>query len=248
MLYLGGEVSVKYPLAVQVLQSSGDIQRQTNPDAPRQVQITVQQLLQVTSIYILEREQREDMDHYLLFAQTQTLGSQLFCRLQSLFKGFTLTESDETVHSKQSPLVVRADMFICEAVVTMVILHYHQQSKKLHLWFISFFKTLNCFDRWYLSYFLHLLSQMYKCMYETRWERKGKSQWEQERETQSEYRRWFYLSESVELTFMHTHPKKPEERWRNTIQTYLTQIIVVIISLLQPFNILKSSSTISSAH
>lgn len=45
---------------MQVLQSSGDIHRQTDPDAPRQVQITVQQLLQVTSVYILEREQRGD--------------------------------------------------------------------------------------------------------------------------------------------------------------------------------------------
>lgn len=56
MLYLGGEVSVKYALAVQVLQPSGDIQRETDPDPPRQVQITVQQLLQVTAVYILQRE------------------------------------------------------------------------------------------------------------------------------------------------------------------------------------------------
>lgn len=37
MLYLGGEVSVKYALAVQVLQPSGNIQRQTNPGTPRKV-------------------------------------------------------------------------------------------------------------------------------------------------------------------------------------------------------------------
>lgn len=45
VLYLGGEVSVKYALAVQVLQPPGDIQRQADPDTPRQVQVTVQQLL-----------------------------------------------------------------------------------------------------------------------------------------------------------------------------------------------------------
>lgn len=56
MLYFGGEVSVKYALAVQVLQPSGDVQRQTDPHTPRQVQITVQQLLQVTSVDILQRE------------------------------------------------------------------------------------------------------------------------------------------------------------------------------------------------
>lgn len=59
MLYLGGEVPVKYALAVQVLQPSGNIQRQTDPYAPRQVQITVQELLQVTSIYILQRERKD---------------------------------------------------------------------------------------------------------------------------------------------------------------------------------------------
>ncbi|TNN33157.1 hypothetical protein EYF80_056679 [Liparis tanakae] len=34
--------------SLKVLQPSGDIQRQTNPDAPRQEQITVQQLLQTS--------------------------------------------------------------------------------------------------------------------------------------------------------------------------------------------------------
>lgn len=51
--YLGGEVSVKDALAVQVLQPSGNVQRETDPDAPRQVQVTVQQLFQVPAIYIL---------------------------------------------------------------------------------------------------------------------------------------------------------------------------------------------------
>lgn len=45
---------MKDALAVQVLQPSGNIQRQTDPDAPRQIQVTVQQLLQVTSVYVLQ--------------------------------------------------------------------------------------------------------------------------------------------------------------------------------------------------
>lgn len=50
---LGGEVPVKYALVVEVLQPTGDVQRQTDPDAPREVQITVQQLLQIPSVYVL---------------------------------------------------------------------------------------------------------------------------------------------------------------------------------------------------
>lgn len=105
MLYLGCEVSVKYALAVQVLQSSGDIQRQTDPDTPRQIQITVQQLLQVTSVYILEREWREE----------RAFITQMYCQrlLCPIFKGFTLSESNETVHSNWRPLVVRVGMIIC---------------------------------------------------------------------------------------------------------------------------------------
>lgn len=57
MLYLGGEVSVEYALVVQVLQPPGDVQGQTNPDAPRQMKITVQQLLQVPSIYVLQTQE-----------------------------------------------------------------------------------------------------------------------------------------------------------------------------------------------
>lgn len=49
---------MKYTLAVQVLEASGDVQRQTDPDAPRQVEIAVQQLLQVASIYILQRDKK----------------------------------------------------------------------------------------------------------------------------------------------------------------------------------------------
>lgn len=32
----------------------------------------------------------------------------------------------------------------------------------------------------------------------------------------------FYLSQSVELTFVHTNAKKPEERWRNVVKIILT--------------------------
>lgn len=42
-------------LAVQVLEPSGDVQRQTDPHTPGQVQVAVQQLLQVTSIDVLQR-------------------------------------------------------------------------------------------------------------------------------------------------------------------------------------------------
>lgn len=56
--YLGCEVPVEYALTVQVLQSSGDIQRQSHPDSPRQIQVTVQQLLQVTPVYVLHRKRR----------------------------------------------------------------------------------------------------------------------------------------------------------------------------------------------
>lgn len=54
--YLGGEVSVKYAFAVQILQASGDVQRQTDPGGPWQIQITVQQLLEVTTVYVLQTE------------------------------------------------------------------------------------------------------------------------------------------------------------------------------------------------
>lgn len=55
--YLGGEVSVKDALAVQVVKPSGNVQGQTDSGAPRQVEVTVQQLLQVSSIYILQRQE-----------------------------------------------------------------------------------------------------------------------------------------------------------------------------------------------
>lgn len=45
---------MKDALAVEVVKPSGNVQGQTDPGAPRQVQVTVQQLLQVASIYILQ--------------------------------------------------------------------------------------------------------------------------------------------------------------------------------------------------
>lgn len=53
--HLGGEVSVEDAFAVQVLQPSGNIKRQTHPDAPRQVEVAVQQLLQIPSVDVLQR-------------------------------------------------------------------------------------------------------------------------------------------------------------------------------------------------
>lgn len=51
--YLGGEVSVEDALAVEVLQATGDVLRQTHPHRPRQIPVTVQQLLQVTPVDVL---------------------------------------------------------------------------------------------------------------------------------------------------------------------------------------------------
>lgn len=52
--HLGGEVSVEDAFAVQVLQPAGNIKRQTDPDAPRQVEVAVQQLLQIPSVDVLQ--------------------------------------------------------------------------------------------------------------------------------------------------------------------------------------------------
>lgn len=41
-------------LAVQVLQSSGDVQSQDEPHAPRQVHVAAQQLLQVSAVDVLD--------------------------------------------------------------------------------------------------------------------------------------------------------------------------------------------------
>lgn len=42
--------------AVQVLQPTSDIKRQTDPDAPRQVEVAVQQLLQIPSVDVLQTD------------------------------------------------------------------------------------------------------------------------------------------------------------------------------------------------
>lgn len=57
--HLGGEVSVEDALAVQVLQSAGDVERQTDPDTPRQVEVAVQQLLQIPSVDILQKHREK---------------------------------------------------------------------------------------------------------------------------------------------------------------------------------------------
>lgn len=46
-------------LAVQVLQSAGDIERQTDPDTPRQVEVAVQQLLQIPCVNILQKHREK---------------------------------------------------------------------------------------------------------------------------------------------------------------------------------------------
>ncbi len=58
--HLGGEVPVEDALAVQVLQSPGDVQGQAEPHAPRQVHVAAQQLLQVTAVDVLDdRDKRQ---------------------------------------------------------------------------------------------------------------------------------------------------------------------------------------------
>lgn len=54
--HLGGEVSVEDALAVQVLQSPGDVQSQAEPQAPRQVHVAAQQLLQVAAVDVLDHQ------------------------------------------------------------------------------------------------------------------------------------------------------------------------------------------------
>lgn len=56
--HLGGEVPVEDALAVQILQSSGDVQSQAEPHAPRQVHVAVQQLLQVTAVDVLDHQKQ----------------------------------------------------------------------------------------------------------------------------------------------------------------------------------------------
>lgn len=48
-------------LAVEVVKAAGNVQRQTDSHTPRQVEVTVQQLLQVSSIYILEMGRGADV-------------------------------------------------------------------------------------------------------------------------------------------------------------------------------------------
>lgn len=52
-VYLRREVSVEYTLAVKVLESSCDVQTEAHPHRPGQMHITVQQLLQVSTINVL---------------------------------------------------------------------------------------------------------------------------------------------------------------------------------------------------
>lgn len=53
-VYLWRKVSVKYALAVKVLQSSGNVQTEVYSHSPGQEHVTVQQLLQVTAINVLQ--------------------------------------------------------------------------------------------------------------------------------------------------------------------------------------------------
>lgn len=77
--HLGGEVPVEETLAVQVAESPGDVQRQAEAHAPRQVHVAAQQLLQVTAINVLEvgREKRKRRKLTPCFAKTLAVLSML---------------------------------------------------------------------------------------------------------------------------------------------------------------------------
>lgn len=55
--HLGGQVSVEDALAVQVLQSPSDIQSKAESHTPRQVHVAAQQLLQVSTIDVLNYQE-----------------------------------------------------------------------------------------------------------------------------------------------------------------------------------------------
>lgn len=67
--------------AVQVLQPTGNIKRQTDPDAPRQVEVAVQQLLQIPTVDVLQtdRERIACVFPSLTSLQDQRMGGCL-CR------------------------------------------------------------------------------------------------------------------------------------------------------------------------
>lgn len=60
--HLGGEVPVEDAFAVQVLQPSSDIQSQAEADAPRQIHIAAQQLLQVTTVDVLQHHKKKQQE------------------------------------------------------------------------------------------------------------------------------------------------------------------------------------------
>lgn len=57
--HLGGEVPVEEALAVQVLQPTGDVQGQAGPHTPGQVHVAAQQLLQVATVDVLDKQTRQ---------------------------------------------------------------------------------------------------------------------------------------------------------------------------------------------
>lgn len=69
---LGGEVPVEYAFGVQVSQTAGDLTGQFHPRGPTQVFVTVQKLLQVSAIDVLQKDkeretQRNKSEYYKLF-------------------------------------------------------------------------------------------------------------------------------------------------------------------------------------
>lgn len=57
--------------AVQVLQPPGDVQGQAEPNAPRQVHVAAQQLLQVTAVDVLDHEGFKKKKSYIKVNQSR---------------------------------------------------------------------------------------------------------------------------------------------------------------------------------
>lgn len=64
-------------LAVQVLQSPGDVQSQAEPHTPRQVHVAAQQLLQVTTIDVLDHQDKHQHKRFISDAQCVDLTFKL---------------------------------------------------------------------------------------------------------------------------------------------------------------------------
>lgn len=65
--------------AVQVLQPAGNIKRQTDPDAPRQVEVAVQQLLQIPTVDVLQTDRERIACVFPSLTSLQDHGWEVVC-------------------------------------------------------------------------------------------------------------------------------------------------------------------------